>query len=221
MPTVYRFRVTFEDYDEVTRDIEIKSTQFFHDFLHCIQTSIGFDDVKASSFYMSNDNWIKGQEISTLKRKNKFGEESILMEKARLCDFIADPHQKIYYHYDHDSNWTFMIELMKILPTDDATKTYPVCIKSAGVAPRQYIITTPVKTITNEDGLEEMIEEDDLEEESEKVDSLMADVETGVDMDEIEGMSEEGEEDTLSGEEDDEDAEMNFDDADEDQKEEY
>lgn len=219
MPTVYRFRVTFEDYDEVTRDIEIKSTQYFSDLHTCIQTAIGFDNLKPSSFYMSNDNWIKGQEISTIIRKNKAGEESVLMEKSRLCDFIADPHQKIYYLSDHDSNWTFMIELMKILPTDDATKTYPICIKSVGVAPRQYVITTPVKTITNDDGSEEIIEDDDLEDEVEKEDNILGDVETGVDMDEMDGMGEEGEDDAETGEE--EDAEMNFDDADEDQKDDY
>ncbi len=219
MPTVYRFRVTFEDYDEVTRDIEVKSTQFFSDLHTCIQSAIGFDNSKPSSFYMSNDNWIKGQEISTIIRKNKAGDESVLMEKSRLCDFIADPHQKIYYLSDHDSNWTFMIELMKILPTDDATKTYPICIKSAGAAPRQYIITTPVKTITNDDGSEEIIEEDDLDDEAEKIESIIGEVETGVDMDEIDGMGEEGEDDTETGDE--EDAEMNFDDVDEDQKDDY
>jgi hypothetical protein len=219
MPTVYRFRVTFEDYDEVTRDIEVKSTQFFSDLHTCIQTSIGFDNLKPSSFYMSNDNWIKGQEISTIIRKNKAGEECILMENARLCDFIADPHQKIYYLSDHDSNWTFRIELMKILPTDEATKTYPYCFKSTGAAPRQYIITVPVKTITNDDGSEEIIEDDDMDDEVEKEDSILGEVETGVDIEEMDGMGEEGEEDTETGDE--EDAEMNFDDAEEDQKEDF
>jgi hypothetical protein len=37
MSVVYRFRVTFEDYDEITRDIEIKSTQFFSDLHTAIQ----------------------------------------------------------------------------------------------------------------------------------------------------------------------------------------
>ena len=79
MPVVYRFRVTFEDYDEVSRDIEIKSTLTFLDLHQTIQTSIGFDNSKPASFYMSNDNWIKGQEISTEVRKDKAGNTSVLM----------------------------------------------------------------------------------------------------------------------------------------------
>src|SRR5437762_2397 len=42
----YRFRVTFEDYDDVTRDIEIRSTQTFEEFHHAIQNAIGFDASK-------------------------------------------------------------------------------------------------------------------------------------------------------------------------------
>jgi len=220
MPTVYRFRLVFEDYDEVIRDFEIKSTQFFSDLHSAIQTAIGFDNLRPSSFYMSNDNWIKGQEISTEIRKNKAGEESVLMENSRLCDFIADPHQKIYYVCDFDANWTFNIELMKILPAADANKEYPICVKTAGSPPRQYKITIPVKSDTNENGEEELLEEDDIDEESDKAENIMAEAEIGVDPDEIDGMNEEGEEDT-PGEEDEEDAEINFDDSEEDQKEEY
>lgn len=222
MPVVYRFRVTFEDYDEISRDIEIKSTQFFLDLHQTIQSAIGFDGQKSASFYMSNDNWIKGQEIASAPKTDKNGNQARLMEEARLCDFIADPHQKILYLSDYQANWNFMIELVKIVPQADPLRNYPVCVKSVGEAPKQYVTIPSPKTIAAED--EEFdklleLEEDDTEadDQPEKED-ILGETEVGVEMEEIEGMSEEGEEEE-SAEEGEE--EVDYNDAEEDQREDF
>ena len=46
MPIVYRFKVMFEDHEDVVRDIEITNLQTFEDFHNIIQSSIGFDASK-------------------------------------------------------------------------------------------------------------------------------------------------------------------------------
>lgn len=206
MTLVYRFRVTFEDYDEVTRDIEIKSSQTFEDLHHTIQACIGFDGTKPASFYISNDNWIKGQEISLEKKKDKSGNVLSTMSESKLASHIADPHQKIYYVSDYDANWGFMIELIKILPAAEVSKLYPVCIKSVGEPPKQYnVVSKPVVVDEEFDG---MLAIDDQEEEED--DSVEDETESGVEMDEIEGMSEEGEEESSS---DEDEMEVNEDDS--------
>ena len=53
---IYRFRISFEEFDDIHRDIEIKSIQSFEQLHLAIQESIGFDASKPASFYMSNDN---------------------------------------------------------------------------------------------------------------------------------------------------------------------
>ena len=220
MSSVYRFRITFEDYD-VSRDIEIKSTQTFEDFHLIIQSSINFDASKPASFFISTDHWIRGQEISSEEKTDKAGNKILLLKEARLANFIADPHQKIYYQFDNDTSWTFLIELVKILPQADGIRHYPVCVKTSGDAPKQYKITSPPKNVLAEDDeLDKLmmgnapaavIEEDDTEEES---DNLREEAEEGVEENEIDGMGEEGEEEEKS--EDDE--EMGFADGEEDEK---
>jgi hypothetical protein len=143
--TVYKFRVSFEDYEDIYRDIEIKPDQTFEDLHLCIQSSIGFDGSKPASFFMSNDYWVKGVEISTENKTNKKGEKVALMRKSRLCDFIADPHQKIYYEFDTTAGWTFFIELVKIIPATQDILPYPRCVKFAGDAPKQYNKVEPIK----------------------------------------------------------------------------
>jgi hypothetical protein len=134
----YRFRVTFEEHDDVTRDIEIRATQTFDDLHHAIHNSIGFDASKPSSFYMSDDNWKKGKEITT--KDVSEGDEGMVsqVKTARLCNFIIDPHQKIYYVFDFDNPWTFFIELIKINREEDPGASYPRCVKAIGEAPKQF-----------------------------------------------------------------------------------
>jgi hypothetical protein len=188
MSLVYRFRVTFEDFDEVSRDIEIKSTQTFEDLHQIIQACIGFDGKKSASFYISNDNWIKGQEIPLEKKTDKEGNAMPLMRDSKLNNFIADPHQKIYYISDYEANWTFFVELLKILPNEQAVKMYPVCVKTVGEAPKQYnLVSKPV--VVDEEFDESMAEEEVAED-------ITEEAEESVEMDEIEGMSEEGEEES-------------------------
>ena len=144
----YRLRVTFEDFDDITRDIEIRSIQTFEDLHHAIHSAIGFDASKPASFFMSDDNWKKGKEFTTRNISEEEAGNVKPIKNMRLCDSIIDPHQKIYYIFDPSSPWTFRIELVKINRDEDANAAYPRCIKSAGEAPKQYnvgnIATLPV-----------------------------------------------------------------------------
>ena len=54
---IYRFKVAFEDNEDVYREIEIKSAQNFEDFHNVILQSIDFDNIHDSSFYISDDHW--------------------------------------------------------------------------------------------------------------------------------------------------------------------
>ncbi len=138
---VYKFRLTFEDHEDVARDIEILSTHTFRDLQSAIHESIGFDLKHEGSFYMSDDQWKKGKEISSADKKSSSG-----MDKGRLSDYILDPHQKIIYVYDFSAMWFFFIELLKIQkPDQDAD--YPRCVKKAGEAPKQYQLPGDKKAV--------------------------------------------------------------------------
>ncbi len=139
---VYRFRITYEDHEDVYRDIEIKSSQSFLELHSAIQQSIGFDNSKSATFYMSDDYWRKEDEISVentsgekvKKTKGKIEENK---KKKTIADHIDNPHQRFVYVFDPEKEWTFLIELLKIVPENN-TAPYPQCIKSVGTSPKQY-----------------------------------------------------------------------------------
>ena len=139
---VYRFRISFEDNDEVFREIEIKSTQNFEDFHDIIVQSINFDNVHDASFFISDDQWRKGDEISRYgskvdDKKPTTEPAKKQMSKCKMASLIDDPHQKFVYVYDPKTAWTFLIELLKIVP-DDMKASYPKCAKTGGDMPKQY-----------------------------------------------------------------------------------
>src|ERR1035437_7419985 len=132
---VYKFRLTFEDYEDIHRDIEIKATQTFFDFHEVILQSIGFDMKHAASFFVSDDFWRKGTEVTLLEEDIEPGVK--LMKNVKISTFIEQPNQRFIYLYDKQVLWSFQIELIKLVPEDIKTK-YPRCLKTIGQAPKQY-----------------------------------------------------------------------------------
>ncbi|HYK75693.1 MAG TPA: hypothetical protein VEV16_01845 [Daejeonella sp.] len=133
---IYRFKVSFEDYDDVVREIDIKSNQTFEDLHHAIHRSTNYNPEVSSSFYVSNDYWIKSQEIAYLPNERKVKNGVTTMTNSKLSAFIDDPHQKFYYTYNFDRPLDFHVELIKILLNDEPGKTYPFVVKSTGEVPR-------------------------------------------------------------------------------------
>ncbi len=132
---IYKFRVAFEDNDDVYRDIEIKSSQTFEDFFHCILDAVNFDRIHAASFFVSDDFWRKNEEITL--RKEDTTDEVELMSKVKLAKYVNDPHQRFTLVYDEAVAWSFLIELHKI-NKEEGNLIYPCVVKTVGKEPRQY-----------------------------------------------------------------------------------
>ena len=133
---IYRFKISFEDYDEVEREIDIKSTQTFEDLHRALHRSTGYPAEVSSSFYVSNDFWNKGQEISFLPLEKKIEQGVSLMDKSKLSSFIDDPHQKFYYTYNFERPFDFHVQLIKIILDEENGKEYPNTFRSIGEAPK-------------------------------------------------------------------------------------
>jgi hypothetical protein len=165
---LYRFRVTFEDYDDVIREIDVKSNQTFEDLHRAIHQSTGYNPEYPSSFYISNDQWTKGEEITYLPNQKRIDRRVPLMDRVKLLSFIDDPHQKFYYTFNFDRPFDFHVELMKIILEETPGLVYPAVIKSVGEGPKQFgnVLSAPTAPPEGDDFdfLNEMgISEEDTE----------------------------------------------------------
>jgi len=131
-----------EDQEDFLRDYDIKSNQSFKDLHNTIHDTIKFNGKELSSFYICNQNWKKLKEITLIDMNDELQEDeddeprepkpkTLVMDDARIKDFIDDPHQRIIYEYDFLNPQTFYLELTKVISAENNMK-YPVCINRKG-----------------------------------------------------------------------------------------
>lgn len=113
---IYRFRVILDnDTDEdIFRDLEIRETDSLEDLHNTITQSFGFDGTEMASFYISDDEWNQGEEIS-LFDLSEGSASARLMNETALNEVVHEAQTKLIYVYDFLSMWTFFVELAEIV----------------------------------------------------------------------------------------------------------
>ncbi|OEJ98847.1 hypothetical protein A8C32_06575 [Flavivirga aquatica] len=131
---VYRFRVILDnDTDEdVFRDLEIRETDTLEDLHNIITQSFGFDGTEMASFYISNDQWNQGEEISLFDLSED--NSTRLMNETSLDSVVHEAQTKLIYIYDFLSMWTFYVELAEIVDETEGND-YPNLMFIKGQVP--------------------------------------------------------------------------------------
>ena len=144
---IYRFRIILDnDTDEdVFRDIEIRETDSLEDLHNAITQSFGFDGLEMASFYLSNDEWDQGEEISMFD-VSESSSSVRLMSETILNNVVHESQTKLIYVYDFLSMWTFLVELAEIVEEAEGAD-YPNLMFVHGQIPD----TAPEKNFEAED----------------------------------------------------------------------
>lgn len=130
---IYRFRVILDATEDVFRDIEIQEDATFEDFNNAITQAFGFDGMEMASFYVSDDEWNQGEEISQFDMSE--GQDSIrLMNETTLDGIFSEDQTRMIYVYDFLNMWTFLIELAEIAEPLSGI-SYPNLLFSHGILP--------------------------------------------------------------------------------------
>lgn len=143
---IYRFRIVLDNdtEDDIFRDIEIRETDTLEDLHNAILQSFGFDGMEMASFYISNDKWEQGEEISLFDLSETGNAR--LMNETVLNDVVHETQTKLIYVYDFFSLWTFFVELAEIVEEAEGTD-YPNLMFVHGQIPDQ----APEKQFESED----------------------------------------------------------------------
>ncbi|KAF5279294.1 hypothetical protein FQR65_LT15424 [Abscondita terminalis] len=138
------FRVTFEDYEDVYREIDMFQAEVL---ITDAYTKLQITKQRFRlHFYVSNDQWKKGTRNRPSSFRKKDQCRRIVDGEYRLSKFIDDPHQKFYYIYNFDRPYDFHVELIKILKEEDG-KEYPVVFKTVGAAPKHLGLLLQLESV--------------------------------------------------------------------------
>jgi hypothetical protein len=130
---IFRIRIILDTKEDIIRDIEIENNSTFKDLHTEILKSFQFDGNEMASFYLSNDNWDQGKEISLSSFQE---EDELIMENCPLDLIINENQKKFIYIYDFLNLWTFFVEIFEINPIIVGAK-YPKLIFSLGKLPEK------------------------------------------------------------------------------------
>ena len=155
---IYRFRVILDNDtdDDIFRDIEINKSNNLEDFHNTITQSFGFEGNEMASFYLSDNEWNQGEEISLFDLGDT-GEINRLMSNVLLDSVIDKNNNRLIFVYDFLNLWTFLIELVEIVELTSGVN-YPNLIFSKGQIPSKI----PEKKFKAENILEDENNEDEL-----------------------------------------------------------
>ena len=136
---IFRFRVLIDSEDgEVFRDIDIKDNQTLEDLHNSIQLAFEFDNSQMASFYLSDEEWVKGDEITLFDMNEASSEEELaVMENVKLAELVEEEKLKMIYIFDFMNIWTFYVDLSQVLTGSDKVE-YPSIVNFVGEAPQQH-----------------------------------------------------------------------------------
>jgi hypothetical protein len=135
---ILRFRIYLEEDDSVYRDVAIRHSQSFFELHGAILKAFEFDNKHEATFYRSNDNGQRGREISLGVYSRQYKIPPLIMKETIISSEIKEPSQKFIYFYDFKKNWSFQIVLINVSKEENQKLTYPVTVRTEGIAPSQY-----------------------------------------------------------------------------------
>jgi hypothetical protein len=140
-----KFRILLDSIEntEVFRDILINDDFNFEHFYNTILDAFGLPNDQMASFFVSDEDWNKGEEISLMDMS--FGamddeEAPLEMNGLLLKEKIFATKQRFILVHDFLSMWIFLIELHEI--TDQEVEN-PQLLLEVGVIPQELIDKGP------------------------------------------------------------------------------
>ena len=134
---LYKIKFISDEVDGFLREIKIDSDATFLDLNNIILQSCDYPDDQMTSFYICDEEWERGQQITRedMADPGQEDEDLYTMAKTPLTEFLEDEGQRMEFIFDPFSERTFYLDLKEVIPGDHL-KT-PELVRSKGDAPQQ------------------------------------------------------------------------------------
>lgn len=130
----YLIRVICEESEDFRRDILIDEDASFLELSNCILESCGYPDDQMTSFYVCNEEWERGEQITREDVRDSAQDQDIFtMADTALTDFLDNGVTHLEYVFDPFNDRVFSLSVR-----DERTGCGSVeVVHSVGEAPRQ------------------------------------------------------------------------------------
>lgn len=136
---IYLFRIISDENPDFFRDLVADSSDTFLEFHQTLQKELGYDPTQLASFFITNHQWEKQQEITLIDMMPDAGVSTFTMDQVCLGEHISDLNQRLIYVFDFFSNRAFFIELIETAE-ETSSKNTPFIGHSKGEPPPQLAL---------------------------------------------------------------------------------
>lgn len=133
---LFRIKFISDEVDGFVRELKIDSDATFLDLNQAILESCGYPDDQMTSFYLCDEEWERGLQITREDMGVGNADEDIyVMEETKLSELIEDEEQHLEFVFDPFEERSFFIDVKEIIP-GETLKHYAI-IRAKGEAPQQ------------------------------------------------------------------------------------
>lgn len=132
---IYRLLLLSDENDFFRREIKIDAEATFLTLNDFILDSLNYSRQELTTFYVCDEEWQKGQEVTLMDMGFKSSEyDTYLMDSTRLEELVEEKGDRLLFVFDMLSERGFYIELIELM---GGRLDKPELIHSEGKAPLQ------------------------------------------------------------------------------------
>ena len=158
---IYLFRIISDENPAFFRDLVADDSDTFLDFHQILQKDLGYDPTQLASFFITNDEWEKQQEITLIDMSPDPGVSTFTMDQTTLGEHLHDLDQRMIYVFDFFSDRAFYIELIES-SDENSPKHTPFIGHSKGDPPPQLALDRFLSEESEENLFDEDEDQEDL-----------------------------------------------------------
>lgn len=128
---MHKIRVILDAEEDVIRTILVDSDSNLEQLHQTINTAFGFDNTEMASFYLADEEWNEGEEISLFDMDT----DQLTMQNCIVKSILPNVDSKLIYVYDFMNMWTFYVEVLEI--NTPSEKDLPKVILTVGKMPKK------------------------------------------------------------------------------------
>jgi len=145
---IYKINFMSEEVDNFKLTFEASSEATFLDLHKAILEAVGYPDDQMTSFFMCNEQWEKGQEVTLVEMGDSFEYDNMTMEDTHLDELLYEQRQRMIYVFDPMFERSFFGSLAKLEPGDmDGVRL----VEMKGHAPEQLQTEDPTVKAASSD----------------------------------------------------------------------
>ena len=112
---VIKLKMVCDEVEGFVREYLISDEATFLDLNKLILESCGYPDDQMTSFYILNDEWERGEQITRQDMGSAAEDDIYVMENLKLREFIDDKGQKLEFVFDPFSERSFFLSVKDVL----------------------------------------------------------------------------------------------------------